>query len=241
VMAQTAAGHILAQIDANRTSFGPSKLDTQVGDIDVLLPPDLPLTIHAAIANAFGHRIMSDFPVKIVKQEGPFMMGPVTGSGRLMGGGDPLDLQTMMGSILIRRLDPAAVAQMKTFQTEFWTRWRENEAAQNAAIRSIQEMQSRLARQKAGIEVRLQGLNNRLAAQARERENSENLRRIQEIQQQLEKQLADGQALRAQKFQELQQRLDQQTSDLQRRLQEMERRLAEQVREQIHYVQDQEQ
>jgi hypothetical protein len=234
VMAQTAAGRILAQIDANRKTFGPSQLDTQVGDIDVLLPPNLPVTIHAAIANAFGHRIVSDFPaVKLVKQDGGFMMGPIAGDGKLMGGGEPLELQTMMGSILIRRLDPAAVAQLKTFQEEFWTRWRRNEEAQTEVMRRIQELQARLARQRTGLERQLQGLNRRLV----EQQTSVNARRIQELQQQLEKQLAQDQVQRAQHFQDLQQRLDRQAAELQKRLQEMERRLAH---EQLRYVQDQE-
>jgi hypothetical protein len=241
VMAQTEAGHILAQIDASRKSFGPSQLATQVGDVDVFLPPDLPVTIHAAIANALGHRIISDFPVNVVKEDGGFMVGPVAGDAKLMGGGDLLDLRTTMGSILIRRLDPAAVAQMKAFQDEFWTRWRQNETAQTEALRRIQEMQSRLARQRVGLERQLQYLNSHLVEQLREQERSVSVRRIQEIQQQLERQVARDQAQRVQQFQELQERLERQTTELERRLEEMERHLAERAREQMQYVQDQEQ
>jgi hypothetical protein len=241
VMAQTGAGYILAQIDASRNSFGPSQLDTQLGDVDVFLPPDLPVTIHAAIANAFGHQIVSDFPVKIVKQANGFMLGPVVGDGKLMGGGDPLDLNALMGNILIRRLNPTVAAQMKTFQEEFWARWRRNEEVQAAAIRQLQEVQSRLARQRAGLERQLQHLNGRFIQETREEERAESLRRIQELQQRLEEQFARNQAQRAQSFQELQQRLQQQASELQQRLQEMEERLARQVREQMRYVQDQEQ
>lgn len=240
VMAQTGAGHILAQIDANRRSFGPSRLDTQVGDVDVLLPPDLPLSVHAAIENGFGHRIISDFPVKIVQPVGGFLIGPVTGSGNLLGGGDPLTLQTVMGSIVIRRLDPALAAQMKAFQEEFWARWRRNDEAEVAAMRRIQEIQSRVAQQRSRLEREAQDLNNRVVEQERAQERTANRLRIQELQQRLEEQVELRQAQRTQQFQELQQRLNQQTAELQRRLQEMERGVAEQVREQIHYVQDQE-
>jgi hypothetical protein len=240
VMAQTGAGHILAQIDANRKSFGPSRLDTQVGDVDVLLPPSLPLSIHAAIENGFGHRIVSDFPVKVVQQGGGFMMGPVTGTGEVMGGGEPLNLQTVMGSILIRRLDPAVAAQMKAFQSQFWARWRRNEEAESAAMRSIQELQSRLAQQRSVIDRQVQALDSRLEEQAREQERSEGFRKIQELQQRLQTQVQQTQEQRAEQFQELQQRLERQTAELQQRLQEMESRMAEQVREQIHFVQDQE-
>jgi hypothetical protein len=237
VMAQTGAGHILAQIDATRNSFGPSELDTQMGDVDVFLPPDLPVTIHAAIANAFGHQIVSDFPVKIVKQDNGFILGPVVGDGKLMGGGVPLHLQTMTGSILIRRINSNFAAQMKAFQEEFWKHWRRNEEAQAVAVRQVQAVQSRLAQQRANLEKQLQDLNGRLVQEAR----SENSRKIQELQQQLAKQFAQNQAQRAQSFQELQQRLQQQAAELQKRLQEMERRLAQQAREQVRYVQDQEQ
>jgi hypothetical protein len=241
VMAQTGAGHILAQIDASRNSFGPSQLDTQVGDVDVFLPADLPVTIHAAISNAFGHQIVSDLPVKIFKQDNGFMLGPMVGDGKVMGGGDPLVLRTMMGSILIRRLDPAFAAQMKTFQEEFWTRWRRNEEAQAAAMRKLQELQSKLARQRVDLEKQLQDLNGRFVEEAREDEKSESMRKIQALQQQLAKQFAQNQAERAQNFQELQLKLQQQASGLQKRLQEMERRLDQQAREQMRYVQDQEQ
>jgi hypothetical protein len=241
VMAQTGAGHILAQIDASRNSFGPSQLDTQVGDVDVFLPPDLPVTVHAAIENAFGHQIVSDFPVKIVKQDNGFMLGPVVGDGKLMGGGDPLVLHTLMGSILIRRLDPSVAAQMKAFQAEFWIRWRRNEEVQAEAMRRLQDIQSRLARQRAGLERQLQDLNGRFVQEARDEARSESLRKIQQIQQQLEQRFAQSQAQRTQSFQELQQRLQQQAAELQRRLQEMEQRLAQQVRDQMRYVQDQEQ
>lgn len=240
VMAQTEAGQILAQIDASRKSFGPSQLATRVGDIDVFLPPSLPVTIHAAIANSFGHRIISDFPVKLVKQDGAFMLGPVRGQGKLMGGGDALDLNTLMGNILIRRLNPTAMAQMKAFQRDFWTRWRQAEEAQAARLQQLEQIRSKLELRRAGMEKQLEDLNGRLTKQWREQEKPINLQKIQQLQAQLEQQAAQDQALRTQSVHELEQQLEREQVKLQQRIQEMERRLSDQMRQQLKFVQDQE-
>lgn len=62
VHATTEAGAILAQIVASSASFGPSLLQSGVGEITVYLPADLPVTLNVRIADAFGHRLISDFP-----------------------------------------------------------------------------------------------------------------------------------------------------------------------------------
>jgi hypothetical protein len=135
VRAETAAGHILAQIDGNRETFGASSLHTSVGDVQVFLPIDLPLTINAMIDTAAGHRISSDFPLTVQEAKpGDFGLGPVEGHGTLEGGGAPLTLHTAMGDIAIRKLDAAALRRLKTYQEAFWKNWQErwNERLQKA-------------------------------------------------------------------------------------------------------------
>ena len=65
VRASTAAGRILAKFGGNAKDFGPSRLETSMGDVYVYLPVNLPVTIDAAIDTAAGRRIQSDFPLNI--------------------------------------------------------------------------------------------------------------------------------------------------------------------------------
>lgn len=104
VRATTAAGAIRAQIAASRESFGPSLLETAFGDIEVFLPPDLPLTIDAVIEMATGHKILTDFPLEI--QGGDWRMdeSTVVAHGALNGGGQLLRIRTVGGNIEIRKL-----------------------------------------------------------------------------------------------------------------------------------------
>ncbi len=231
VVAQTLAGHILAEIDATKNTFGPSQLNAQLGDVDVFLPPNLPLDLHAVIANPFGHRIISDFPVDIEKTGGGFIGGPVIGQGKLVGGGAALNMRTAMGNILIRRLDPTAVERMKSFQKTFWADWRQSQEAQTAGMRRVQELQLELSRQRAAIERQLDDLNHRLAAHLAQEERAESLRKIRALQQAIEKQSAQEQSQRMDVLEQLQQQLEQQSTELQKQLQEMERRLIQQVQD----------
>ncbi len=125
VQAETAAGHIRAQINATRGTFAASSLETSVGDIQVFLPPDLPLTVDAVIEEAAGHKIMSDFPLSLRGEQGDFMVGTVEGRGALSGGGNELKIHTAMGNIEIRKLDSRALTQMKQAQEAFWKHWQE--------------------------------------------------------------------------------------------------------------------
>ncbi|MGH9445100.1 MAG: hypothetical protein ACRD3O_05150, partial [Terriglobia bacterium] len=239
VIAQTSAGHILAEIDATKKTFGPSQLDAQLGDVDVFLPPRLPVDIHAAIANAFGRRIVSDFPVNIQEAGAGFMPGPVTADGKLMGGGDSLNIRTGMGNIVIRRLDPTAAARMKDFQKTFWIQWRQSQEAQAEGMRRIQELQLDLARQRSALEGQLDNLNRRLAAPLVQEDRVENLQRIHAIQQAIQKQRAQEQSQRTEAMEQLQQQLEQQSAALQKQLQEMERHLMQRAREAVQYVGEQ--
>jgi hypothetical protein len=125
VRAVTAAGRIVAEINANRESFGPSRLDTTVGDIEVFLPPDLPLTIDAAIEQAFGHKITSDFPLHIQGAEARFRERTQRGEAAINGGGKPLRIRTSMGNIEIRRLDAQTLEELKAREEMFRKLWQE--------------------------------------------------------------------------------------------------------------------
>jgi DUF4097 and DUF4098 domain-containing protein YvlB len=127
VRAETAAGHIMAQIGASRENFGPSELDTDVGDVQVFLPTDLPLTIKAVIDESAGHRITSDFPLAMHREgdSDSLECGELSAHGAVGGGGAELSVHTSVGNIEIRKLDPAAVARLKAYQDFFWKRWQQ--------------------------------------------------------------------------------------------------------------------
>jgi hypothetical protein len=120
VRAMSAAGPILAEFNANRSSFAASQLQTAVGDVKVFLPPDLPLTTNAAIQQAFGHKILSDFPIHVQGDEQSFRQRSLRAEGELNGGGQLLRINTMTGNIEIRKLDPHTLEQLKAAQEAFW-------------------------------------------------------------------------------------------------------------------------
>ncbi len=113
IKASTVAGRILAEINCNRKTFGPSQLETSMGDVQVFLPPDLPLTIDAAIEMAAGHGIVSDFPLVIRGGHEMFVQGTISGRGDLNGGGQKLYIRTVNGNIEIRKLDSRTIEQLK--------------------------------------------------------------------------------------------------------------------------------
>jgi DUF4097 and DUF4098 domain-containing protein YvlB len=142
IRAATAAGGILAQIDADLKTFAASELQTSVGDIQVFLPSNLPLTVDAAIDMAAGHKIVSDFPLNIQKEGEAFVPTKLRGEGALNGGGEVLRLRTVAGNIEIRKLDPRTLEQFRTRQESFWKRWQEHEE------RRQQKQQERQEREK---------------------------------------------------------------------------------------------
>jgi DUF4097 and DUF4098 domain-containing protein YvlB len=130
VQAATAAGTIRALITANAQSFGASFLETSYGDVQVYLPNDLPLTIDAAIENAAGHKILSDFPLKVEGAGPHYHAQTVEARGALNGGGQVLRLRTIAGNIEIRRLDKATVKKQEQKKKSLWERlfeWDEDE------------------------------------------------------------------------------------------------------------------
>ena len=129
VRAETAAGRIMAEINANRETFAASHLQTSVGDIQVFLPPNLALNIDAQIEESMGHRIISDFPLQLTREEEAFHHGPRHGEGSLNGGGKVLHIRTVMGNIEIHKLDPSTIEQFKMRQESFWNKWEEQQKA----------------------------------------------------------------------------------------------------------------
>jgi DUF4097 and DUF4098 domain-containing protein YvlB len=149
VRAETSAGDILAQIDGGRDTFGASSLRSTVGDVHVLLPPDLPLTVNALIETGVGHVIASDFPLTVHHPgPGPMELGSVQGIGALDGGGPQLTLRTSLGSIEIRKQDAQTLARVKACQLLFWRSWQEQAKEQEQSLERLrqvmQEQQERL-------------------------------------------------------------------------------------------------
>ena len=126
VRAEASGGRILAEISANRETFAASHLATSVGDVDVFIPPDLPLSVDAAIEQAFGHHIVSDFPNLRFERRQIARPGRVVRlEGGLNGGGRILRIRTTMGDIAIHSADSPALQQMRQRQEAFWNQWQE--------------------------------------------------------------------------------------------------------------------
>ena len=113
VQATTSAGRILAEFDAHAKSFASSMLETSLGDVYVYLPPGLPLTIDAAIGAAAGHRIVTDFPLSILRSKENFTQSTLRGRGALNGGGQVLRIRTTAGNIEIRKLDARNIEDLQ--------------------------------------------------------------------------------------------------------------------------------
>jgi hypothetical protein len=104
VRAATAAGNILAQWMASGQA-AESLLETSMGNIVVLIPDSLRLTIRADVEVASSlNRIQCDFPGVLVRMDdqGP---GPraVVAEGALNGGGPVLRIRNTTGTIQIKR------------------------------------------------------------------------------------------------------------------------------------------
>lgn len=130
VRAQTAAGRILAAFAGDSTAFTACDLETAVGDVRVYLPPTLALTIDATIDQAAGHRIISEFPMKILGEPGAVISGTLRGTGELNGGGQVLRIRASMGNIEIRRLDASSTSELEKRRERFEGQWKEKESLQ---------------------------------------------------------------------------------------------------------------
>jgi len=124
VRASTSAGRILAEFDASAKSFAASQLETSVGDVYVYLPVGLSLTIDAAA----GHRIVTDFPLNILRDKEDFSARTIRGHGTLNGGGEVLRIRTVTGNIEIRKLDSRGLEDFKSRTDTSLSRRQERQA-----------------------------------------------------------------------------------------------------------------
>jgi hypothetical protein len=124
VHATSGAGTILAEINANKQTFATSRLETSVGDVEVFVPADLPLSLEAVIDEVAGQKILSDFPLLVQGgNDQDFGMGAVRGEGALNGGGKRLVIHTLMGNIEIHKLDSPILGELRRRQEMYWSRW----------------------------------------------------------------------------------------------------------------------
>jgi len=124
VHATSGAGTILAEINANKQTFALSRLETSVGDVEVFVPADLPLSLEAIIDEVAGQKILSDFPLLVQGgNDQDFGMGAVRGEGVLNGGGKRLVIHTLMGNIEIHKLDSPILSELRRRQEMYWSRW----------------------------------------------------------------------------------------------------------------------
>jgi hypothetical protein len=128
VRASTAAGRILAEFSSNKKSFGPSQLETNMGDVYVYLPTNVPLTIDAAIETSAGRQIHSDFPLDIQGDKEELVPSTLRGHGMLNGGGEVLKIRTVAGSIEIRKIDEASLRELQQREESNWKAWEERRA-----------------------------------------------------------------------------------------------------------------
>src|SRR5271157_593536 len=128
VRASTAAGSILAEFSCTRKTFGPSRLETSMGDVFVYLPTNVALTIDAAIDTAAGRQIRSDFPLDIQGDKEELVPSTLRGHGTLNGGGEILNIRTVAGNIEIRKIDDASLRELQQREDSNWKAWQEQRA-----------------------------------------------------------------------------------------------------------------
>lgn len=101
--AQTAVGSILAELLPG-IRLQESSLNTGLGDITVLIPSNVAVSI-LALSDGGSRRphIVSDFPEVRVKPDSASRSGPVTAEGALNGGGPLLRITASSGSVYLLR------------------------------------------------------------------------------------------------------------------------------------------
>jgi hypothetical protein len=99
--AATASGNIIAELLAGRP-IEDSTLTTNAGDITVLIPSNIAMTVVARNESAGLAKIISDFPEIRVQAPRPTAT-PLVAQGALNGGGPVLRLLVRSGAIYLRR------------------------------------------------------------------------------------------------------------------------------------------
>jgi hypothetical protein len=100
--AETGSGPIVATLVRGGSPFAESRLETSVGDIVVVVPPGLGMTIRAAVDVARGAGISSDFGDIKIRSSGGFSR-EVYAEGSLNGGGPVVHIHTSTGNISIKK------------------------------------------------------------------------------------------------------------------------------------------
>ena len=95
------AGNILAEL-LNGARMQDSSLVAGTGDITVLIPSNLAISVMARNSTGGTPRIVSDFP-EIRVTPSKFFQAPMVGQGALNGGGPVLNLNVSSGVIYLRR------------------------------------------------------------------------------------------------------------------------------------------
>jgi hypothetical protein len=96
------SGSIMAELVSGR-SLTDSILSANAGDITVLIPSNLALTVEASNESGGSGRINSDFP-QVRPQPGSAPGGPLVAGGALNGGGPLLRVNVVGGTIYLRRV-----------------------------------------------------------------------------------------------------------------------------------------
>ena len=95
------SGSILAELA--RSALADSVLTTNAGDITVVIPSNLALTVEAINESGGAGRISSDFPQIRMRNNGASEAGPLVAEGALNGGGPMLRVNVVGGTIYLRR------------------------------------------------------------------------------------------------------------------------------------------
>jgi hypothetical protein len=98
--AVTSAGSIRADL-ADARALGDSDLQTWKGDVTIVLPESLAVTIRALVDNPVGQSIRSDFPLTVSRESESAGRPLEIAEGRVAGGGSLLKIRTLGGNILI--------------------------------------------------------------------------------------------------------------------------------------------
>jgi hypothetical protein len=98
----TAMGNILAQLLAG-ARLDDSSLVAGAGDVTVLIPSNLALSVRARNESGGNPRIVSDFPEVRARSLG-FIQPPLVAEGAINGGGPRLRIDASGGTIYLRRL-----------------------------------------------------------------------------------------------------------------------------------------
>jgi DUF4097 and DUF4098 domain-containing protein YvlB len=101
VNASSGAGSITAEFVGRAGSMTESRIETSVGNIRVLIPTGLAMTVQALVDSGQERSIQTDFPELKIKSEGDFGPRETYANGAINGGGPVLKLNTSTGNIQI--------------------------------------------------------------------------------------------------------------------------------------------